>query len=489
MLLVADGNCRPQDLIIAVMGITGSGKSTFISRLVGGDEVVVGHSLTSCKQPSNLGIDSCGLHDVQGTAGVRVHSFIYKSTRRIFLIDTPGFNDTNRNDTDILKDVAFFLSKTYKGTNHLAGIIYLHRITDRRMQGTNVKNLKMFKKLCGEKAYKHVVLATTMWDDIPTYDEGIKRERELINTKEWWGHMYEQGSKILRHNGERDSALAVIAELVNSSGPVVLQIQREMVEEHKDLEDTAAGQEVEKELQDAQEKFRANIRGVEEEHRKAMEAKDHDTAETLQQQREEWDIKLQRATQDQADLKINFERLEKEKEAEICKLVAELAEQEKAFRKVRAQQDAELKQIQIARQKDIEEYRNLQAQHDQDFEMIRREMAELGQKRRVRAAPAEGAKNEVVRFQKLKADAQQDFLKRQEAAAQKEDQLKQEIQATQSKGEKRARLWKSMQVLMVLAGLGVTVAGVVTVSPALVVAGSGLMTMPIGGKSLNVDAS
>lgn len=38
---------RENDTVIAVMGITGSGKSTFISKIVGGDVVPIGHTLKS----------------------------------------------------------------------------------------------------------------------------------------------------------------------------------------------------------------------------------------------------------------------------------------------------------------------------------------------------------------------------------------------------------------------------------------------------------
>jgi len=33
---------------------------------------------------------------MEGTEDIQVHSFIYKDTRRVYLIDTPGFDDTNR---------------------------------------------------------------------------------------------------------------------------------------------------------------------------------------------------------------------------------------------------------------------------------------------------------------------------------------------------------------------------------------------------------
>jgi len=38
---------RPGDIVIAVMGITGSGKSTFISHFAEG--VIIGHTLEACK--------------------------------------------------------------------------------------------------------------------------------------------------------------------------------------------------------------------------------------------------------------------------------------------------------------------------------------------------------------------------------------------------------------------------------------------------------
>lgn len=40
---------RPSDVFIAVMGVTGSGKSSFISLCSGSDDVKIGHGLESCE--------------------------------------------------------------------------------------------------------------------------------------------------------------------------------------------------------------------------------------------------------------------------------------------------------------------------------------------------------------------------------------------------------------------------------------------------------
>jgi len=86
----------------------------------------------------------------------------------VYLVDTPGFDDTSRNDTEILKEVAFFFSQIYRKNVQLAGIIYLHRISDNGVSGTALKNLYMFKRLCGMNTFGHVVLCTSMWDTMDT---------------------------------------------------------------------------------------------------------------------------------------------------------------------------------------------------------------------------------------------------------------------------------------------------------------------------------
>lgn len=93
-----------------------------------------------------------------GTSKVGVFQFPYKGSR-VFLVDTPRFDDTERSDSEVLKDVAFWLAAAYSKSVRLAGIIYLHRIIDPRMQGSALKNLRMFQKLCGDGNLGSVVLA------------------------------------------------------------------------------------------------------------------------------------------------------------------------------------------------------------------------------------------------------------------------------------------------------------------------------------------
>ncbi|KAK0752967.1 hypothetical protein B0T18DRAFT_423602 [Schizothecium vesticola] len=81
----------------------------------------------------------------------------------VVLVDTPGFSDTYSSDTEILLDLARWLEVTYRQDAKLTGIIYLHRITDVRMDGGVMRNLKMFRKLCGDQPMKNIIITSTFW--------------------------------------------------------------------------------------------------------------------------------------------------------------------------------------------------------------------------------------------------------------------------------------------------------------------------------------
>jgi hypothetical protein len=111
-----------------------------------------------------------------------------KYANRLVLVDTPGFDDTHKSDMEILQMISDWLKKTYfiffkpfsytpffssqevcillftryKKSIKLAGIVYLHKITDIRMAGAPHRSLRMFAQLCGDQGVKKVILVTTM---------------------------------------------------------------------------------------------------------------------------------------------------------------------------------------------------------------------------------------------------------------------------------------------------------------------------------------
>src|SRR4051812_36256118 len=158
----------------------------------------------------------------------------------VYLVDTPGFDDSDRSDVDVLRELATWLKTAYEVNIKLDGIIYLHRVTDVRMQGSAARNLRMFKFLCGDNALRKVILATTRWEEVQK-KVGIQREQELKTTSAYWGSMITLGSRVERHYNNRESAMKLIDSYLPGSDTMSLEIQNEMVLEKAELPQTKAG--------------------------------------------------------------------------------------------------------------------------------------------------------------------------------------------------------------------------------------------------------
>ncbi|EKM78783.1 hypothetical protein AGABI1DRAFT_114375 [Agaricus bisporus var. burnettii JB137-S8] len=213
-----------KDIIIAVMGPTGVGKSNFIDVLTGQIGKRSGHLLESYTTDVRASL----VKDYNGTGA------------NLVMVDTPGFDDTNKSDTEILSMISNWLEKSYRRKIKLAGVLYLHRITDNRMGGTPLKNLHMFGKLCGNAAMSRVTLVTTMWDQVQ--DLRIAQSRELELKDNFWKPMLVLGSKMVKFENSLKSAEAIVDEIVAEKGErETLLLQEELVDLKKRLNETHAG--------------------------------------------------------------------------------------------------------------------------------------------------------------------------------------------------------------------------------------------------------
>jgi hypothetical protein len=296
------------DVVIVVMGITGSGKSTWIN-LIADEKVKVGHSLQSC------------------TTEVQVASFGTRSGRLGYLIDTPGFDDTNRCDNEILKEIATFLAKLYISGRQVTGLIYVHRITDPKMQGSAVKNLEVFRRLCGAKCFPQVALVSTMWEELRGNEAqaiGREREAELRSKDAFWGAMDKGKSRTFRHFGEKESAEAVIQWFLNFPSKIILDIQRELVDHDLTLDQTEAGRFLQEISAKAKEKYEKEIRQLQIAIDEAHQERDSQTENELLLQRVEVETALEKADQNSKDMQINLRQLEAEKSREYVVRVEEM---------------------------------------------------------------------------------------------------------------------------------------------------------------------
>jgi hypothetical protein len=161
--------------------------------------------------------------------------------RTVHLLDTPGFNDSHRSDEETLQELAYWLAAAYERDVKLSGIVYLHCITNTRLQGSAARALDAFKKMCGDDAFGGVVVATTFWDTIPT-DELTKAQNRH---EELHGKIRDD---ILRHGGRIVSlsaveidAMNILRHIVSKARSLTLTLQRQLVDENRLLHQTDAG--------------------------------------------------------------------------------------------------------------------------------------------------------------------------------------------------------------------------------------------------------
>ena len=185
----------------------------------------------------------------------------------VYLMDTPGFDDTYKPDAAILDDIAEALVAAFVDRAEIQGALYIHQVTDARMRGSGRKNLIMFQNVLGEKTMDHCRLVTTKWSLQPE-SVSMDRERELCEKKEFWQPLLAAGAQTVRFGDSRESAMDIITPLLQKP-PIEPLLVEEIVEGHKLTEDTHAGMVVNDDLEKAKKMHLAEIADLIERGKKA----------------------------------------------------------------------------------------------------------------------------------------------------------------------------------------------------------------------------
>jgi hypothetical protein len=165
----------------------------------------------------------------------------YIDNESVVLIDTPGFDDSDRTDADILSLIAEWLKQSYDQSVRLTGIILLQPINVNRAQGSERVRTRLFRDICGDNAFDHVVIATTMWDEVTDRSQGLARVSQRIGSDDFWGKMVNQGAMVMNHENNKESAHHIIRQLLYK-GEVVVQMQTELERSDGQLQSTTAAQ-------------------------------------------------------------------------------------------------------------------------------------------------------------------------------------------------------------------------------------------------------
>jgi len=105
----------------------------------------------------------------------------------------------------------------YEAGSKLAGVIYIHRISDKRFAGISAPNFKISRELCGDTSLKNVVLVTNMCGGRGSQDVGEAHEREL--TANFFKPVLDKGAQLTHHRYIPKSAHDIQRIMENQPAP------------------------------------------------------------------------------------------------------------------------------------------------------------------------------------------------------------------------------------------------------------------------------
>ena len=188
----------------------------------------------------------------------------------------------------------------------------------------------MVREFCGDEALKNVVLVTNMWSEVTT-EVGEKREKQL--SSQFFKPVLDLGAQMVRHQNTVQSAHDIIRRML-ANDPLALQIQRELVDDHKDIANTAAGEAVNQELNEQIRRGQAELKVVQEEMEQAMKEKDEQTRRELEEERRKLEEQMEKVKRDSEGMAASYA-------AEKERMAAKMREIEQEAEKEREQADAE----------------------------------------------------------------------------------------------------------------------------------------------------
>lgn len=127
---------------------------------------------------------------------------------------------------------------------------------------------------------KNVTLMTNMWGWVEK-GVGEAREKELLEVH--FKPALDKGAQHARHYNTPESAHEIIRRIMKND-PTPLLIQKELIDEHKGIEKTAAGEAVNRELNKALARHEAEMEEIRQEMRRALEEKDEQAAKEMKEE-------------------------------------------------------------------------------------------------------------------------------------------------------------------------------------------------------------
>lgn len=201
----------------------------------------------------------------------------------------------------------------------------MHRISDFRMGGISRRNFGMFRQLCGNSSLNNVAIVTNMWGEV-SLQVGEAREAELREKRLFFKPVLEKHAKLLRHDNTLESGQKIIRFFLDNI-PEPLRIQRELVDEHKELLETAAGAELSRELLEQEREHQEELRSIKIEMEAAIKARDEETRQELEEETQRLQGEMNRIQMESQKLESNYHAEQARLEQQV-QAIAQQARQE-----------------------------------------------------------------------------------------------------------------------------------------------------------------
>jgi hypothetical protein len=241
--------------------------------------------------------------------------------RTIHLIDTPGFDDTERSDSETLQELSFWLALAYENDVYLSGIIYLHRITDLRIHGAALRALNIMKGLCGSENYQNIIIATTRWDELGgnQRNKALKRQDELCQKEWFWGDIIQAGGCAIPLADPSSDSLKIFDHIMSNNRRFITAFQYQLVEEERRVFQTDAGRIVYEATMDQMDKdIEASLHEAKDVVRMELTLQSSRRQDNLKEFRADLETSLQQRRDNIEGLKVSAHELQERWLARLC---------------------------------------------------------------------------------------------------------------------------------------------------------------------------
>jgi len=192
----------------------------------------------------------------------------------------------------------------------------------------------MFRELCGDTSLKNVVFVTNMWGTVPL-DVGEAREMELSSN--FFKPALDKGARMARHQNTDRSAHDIV-RMIMGNRPVVLQIQRELVDERKDIIDTAAGEAINEELNRQSRRHQDELKAAKDQMMQALKEKDEQVRQEMEEETRRLQDQIEKIKRESEGMASNYTE-EKER------MKGKLKEMQQEAKKERERAEAEYAEL------------------------------------------------------------------------------------------------------------------------------------------------